>query len=444
MALSAATVLEIEIGGSDTNGGGFVTGASGTDWSKQSSPQYSVTDGVTAGTTTITSATAAFGTDVVGNLIYVQGGTGSVTAGWYQITVRNSSTSITVDRSTGLTSGTGVTLHVGGAFATPGLAVSIMTVTGMKAWWKYSATDYTITTATAGSGGPIAVQNGTVLEGYDQTRGDRTGNRPRITWPSSGVTAGSLTYLITTSGSARKYIANVAANGNNITNVGCFNLGTGATALQCTATNFGGTGGIGFTNGGTTCKSCSASSGLTGFSGGSTISDCTATSCTTGFLTGIFHTDCIATSCTNGFSTISSAAVFRRCTADSNTTAGFVVTGQGEFDSCISSNQSGAGGIGFSIGTNISTLNNCASYNNSSEVTGTALSNEGMILSASFTGGQPYVTAGSQFAPNATANSGALLRNAGIGVFGQTDNCDIGAVQHADPSASIYIFQVES
>ena len=64
MALSANTVLEVRNGGSDTNGGGFVTGAAGTDWSQQDAAQYSVTDGVTAGTTTITSATANFGTDV--------------------------------------------------------------------------------------------------------------------------------------------------------------------------------------------------------------------------------------------------------------------------------------------------------------------------------------------------------------------------------------------
>ena len=83
MAIGAACVWEVRTTGNDTNGGGYAGG--GTDWSQQDSAQYSVTDGVTAGTTTITSATANFGTDVVGNVMYVQGGTGSVTAGWYQI-----------------------------------------------------------------------------------------------------------------------------------------------------------------------------------------------------------------------------------------------------------------------------------------------------------------------------------------------------------------------
>src|SRR3954469_9556272 len=113
MALSSSTVYQVRPGGADTNGGGFVTGASGTDWSKQDAAQYSVTDGVAAGSTTLTSVTAAFGTDVVGNLIYVSGGTGSITAGWYQIISRTNATTIVVDRSTGLTAGTGVTLKIG-------------------------------------------------------------------------------------------------------------------------------------------------------------------------------------------------------------------------------------------------------------------------------------------------------------------------------------------
>lgn len=171
MALSANTVFEVRAGGSDTNGGGFVTGASGTDWSQQDTAQYAVTDGVTAGTTTITSATANFGTDVVGNIIYVQGGTGAVVAGWYQITARTNSTTITVDRSTGLTAGTGVTLNIGGAFASPGRAASVATVSGMTVYIKYDASPYVITTASTNvAGGCVSGTTGTAYVGYDTTR----------------------------------------------------------------------------------------------------------------------------------------------------------------------------------------------------------------------------------------------------------------------------------
>jgi hypothetical protein len=52
-----------------------------------------------------------------------------------------------------------------------------------------------------------------------------------------------------------------------------------------------------------------------------------------------------------------------------------------------------------------------------------------IILSAN-----PFVNASlNDFRPNTAAGGGALLRAAGIGVYGQTDKRDIGAVQHADP-----------
>jgi hypothetical protein len=44
MALSSATVLEVRTTGVDTNGGGFVTGATGTDFSQQNAAQYSGTN----------------------------------------------------------------------------------------------------------------------------------------------------------------------------------------------------------------------------------------------------------------------------------------------------------------------------------------------------------------------------------------------------------------
>lgn len=177
MALSASTVFEVRTTGNDTNGGGYVTGSSGTDWSLQDSPQYSVTDGVTAGTTTITSATASFGTDVVGNIMYVSGGTGSVTAGWYQITARTNSTTVTVDRSTGLTAGTGVTLKIGGALATPTTAVSLMTVTGIVTWVKSGT--YTVGTGITFPAHGTGYSAVNFVQGYTTTRGDRS-TRPTI------------------------------------------------------------------------------------------------------------------------------------------------------------------------------------------------------------------------------------------------------------------------
>lgn len=208
MALSASTVFEVRSTGTATAGGGFVTGSSGTDWSLQDSPQYSVTDGVTAGTATIVSATAAFGTDVVGNIIYVQGGTGSITAGWYQIVSRTNSTAIVVDRSTGLTSGIGVTLHIGGAFSTIAAALAVMTVERMTTYVKATAT-YSISTGLSFASGP-SFSGITRLIGYTTTRGD--GGKPTIQ-----ATAGSITML--TIGVSGCQASNFIIDGNSQTSI---------------------------------------------------------------------------------------------------------------------------------------------------------------------------------------------------------------------------------
>lgn len=116
MAVSNQTIWEVRSGGNDTNGGGFVSGASGTDFSQQTAAQISVTDAVAVGTTTVTSLTASFAASSVGNIIYLQGGTGSLAAGWYQVVSFTNSTTIVVDRN--VATGTGITLHLGGAFVT--------------------------------------------------------------------------------------------------------------------------------------------------------------------------------------------------------------------------------------------------------------------------------------------------------------------------------------
>lgn len=176
MALSINTAWEIRpTNGSDTNSGGFVAGASGTDWSQQNAAQYAVSDGVTAGTTTITSATANFGTDVVGNIIYVAGGTGSVTAGWYQIVTRTNSTTIVVDRSTGLTAGTGVTLNIGGALKTIAAAAAIY-VGSNKIFVKAEATISTtasIVFPTSSNNPPTTTTPPSRLIGYTTSRTDQ-------------------------------------------------------------------------------------------------------------------------------------------------------------------------------------------------------------------------------------------------------------------------------
>jgi hypothetical protein len=175
-ALNSAIVWEVRTSGSNTNGCGFKAGASGTDWTQQDAAQYSVTDAVTNGTTTITSATANFGTDVVGNVLYITGGTASITADRYEITSRTNSTTIIVDRSSGLTTGTGATLKIGGACDDPE-EVSGDIVAGNTCYVK--AGTYTVTFSAGTSGSD---NNWIKWYGYNATRGDNpTGsNRPKF------------------------------------------------------------------------------------------------------------------------------------------------------------------------------------------------------------------------------------------------------------------------
>lgn len=432
MSLSANTVVEVRTTGSDTNGGGFVTGASGTDWSQQDSPQYSVTDGVANGTTTLTSASANFGTDVVGNLVYVQGGTGSITAGWYQITSRTSSTAIVVDRSTGLTSGTGVTLKVGGALATPGQAMGIVDgINGTKVWLKSGT--YTLTTSSANvAGGKLSMTAGTLLEGYGSTRGD-LGTAPVI---SAGSVAGITIVAMSGSsfyGQVRPGLINVTLNGNSGTsNNGLSDTATyGAYLVKVTAQNCPGTG----LTIGAFAFACKASSCGTGFSVtfGKLVA-CRATGCSGNGITisAGAAIKCIADANTGKGFSIQYTPVMSHCVAHGNTSDGFY-TGtydMNSFDSCVATSN---GGYGFANGSyGFSVFTSCAGYGNTS---GTFQTTPVRHINPITLTGDPWSNAsGGDFRPNNTSGAGAALRAAGMGVADQTDANDVGAVQHADPA----------
>ena len=78
MAFSANMIWEFRTTGSANNGGGFVEGATGTDYSQQDAAEIAFTDLVIDGAdnTKITSAAHPFSVAHVGNVINVTGGTG--------------------------------------------------------------------------------------------------------------------------------------------------------------------------------------------------------------------------------------------------------------------------------------------------------------------------------------------------------------------------------
>ena len=460
MALSASVVLEVRSTGSDTNGGGFRTGATGTDWSQQASAQYSVTDGVTNGTTTITSATANFGTDVVGNLIYVQGGTGSITADWYEITSRTNSTTIVVDRSTGLTTGTGVTLKIGGALASPGQAAAIKNKTaGITVYIKNGT--YTLTTSSSNvAGGRIddtagGVQNGQGgWIGYDTTRSryNTDANRPTI---SAGAVTSLTNGILYINGS---YNSNLVSNRILDANSGSSNVGIKITNTSLTLLK--------------RCHVANAAGGGFYIQGSALLDTCSATGCSTtpAFFTyqpaGATFVNCHAyansihgfggdgaatyincystanTGSAKGWNRVVNAygtdLVMVGCVAYNNASDGVYVDGNCRSGMVHNTISISNGGYGFSTntaGTNSVLFRNCATYNNTSGAFNSNLASECQIGSITLSG-NPFTNAGSNdFSLDNTASEGAALRGIGMAVppsLTHTDYSDVGGAQHQD------------
>lgn len=169
-ALSSSTVWEIRSAGADTAGGGFVTGASGTDYSQQDAAQYALTGVTTAGADAIL-LDASAAANMVGNIAQITGGT-NFTVGFYEIVSVSVGVSITLDRTCTTAAGAAGVVNIGGALATIGkigsATVGLGAVAGNTLWLKGSFTlTATDTVAFSGTNAlPIKVK------GYATTRGD--------------------------------------------------------------------------------------------------------------------------------------------------------------------------------------------------------------------------------------------------------------------------------
>ena len=432
-ALSASTVWEVRTGGADTNGCAFVTGASGTDWSIQDAAQYAVTDGVTAGTTTITSATANFGTDVVGNLMYVTGGTGAVTADWYHITARTNATTITVDRSTGLTAGTGVTLNIGGGCASPAVFAA-KPVGGNIIFIKYNATPYTITSASTNiSAGCMAWPTTSfIIVGYDTTRTavNTDANRPTLIL-NAGVSTSTMM-----SGSAGRQVAyNLILDGAAQTSSrGIASMSCARCKLQNFTNNAANTALL-FdveVTGCSTQPAVSAGSASYTYVHDNTVTAFSQANCFA----------CVADTNTGassvGFDTLNTV-VIQNSIAYNNGSHGFQHTASRSMP-VVNSIAEGNGGYGFtSAGAAQTATMGCATYNNTSGATQN-MNNWGLI-----TGSGSFFTdaAGGDFSPNNTADAGALIRTTGypttIRGSATTTSIDVGAAQHPAGAASVTV-----
>jgi hypothetical protein len=446
MAISANTVWEVRTTGSDNNGGGFVAGASGTDYSQQDSAQYSGTDLMvdTVTNTKVTSASHSFVAADVGNILRITAGTG-YTAGAYQI-VSVASSAATLDRSPGATGITGGSYIVGGALASPGMASSFKvannTIYIKSGTYSISTTSFNV------SGGKIYDNSGATWEGYGSTRGD-LGTAPVL---QAGVI--NISNLFEAAANT-VIVRNLISDANNKANSGyCFYSGSGRVTLyKCVAKNWptGSSAGFYLVSNGGLLISCIATGGASGSGGGFNINAAAV----------LIACESYSNACI-GFNSISSGAVLIDCLSYSNTgasTDGFSILGNSCITNCvaygngrdgfrITSTTAGTGllnciaegnaGWGFSGGGStrpLVALFNCAGYNNTSgnvDTTNLTGTNSGFQTLT----GSPFVaTASNNFALNKTAGAGALCRATGMpGIFPRgmtTGYLDIGAAQSA-------------
>lgn len=175
MSIPNAAVWEIRPGaGSDNNGGFFVTGASGTDYSQQNSPQYTPTGLTSAGSgSTILYAGAA--AVMVGNGCNVLSGT-NVTPGLYEVQSVSVGVSITLDRNVCTGVAASVALNIGGANAT--LANPVASGSDVNTVYIKATGTITITSA-------ITTTFALTFIGYTTTRGD--GGQATITTSTNSI-----------------------------------------------------------------------------------------------------------------------------------------------------------------------------------------------------------------------------------------------------------------
>lgn len=165
MPIPSNAVWEVRQGGSSTNGGFYVTGSSGTDYSQQISAQYNLTGLTTSGVGAVINTSAA-SDDMVGNGIRIQSGT-NFTTGWYQIVSVDPGVSITVDRNCCTNAASSGVGNIGGALDRMGSAGGTY-VAGNYVWVKGTivCTSNESVSATGTAALPI------IIRGYNSVRGD--------------------------------------------------------------------------------------------------------------------------------------------------------------------------------------------------------------------------------------------------------------------------------
>lgn len=439
MAIAAGCVWEVRTTGSDANGGGFIAGASGTDYSQQDAAQLDIADMASATTTTVSSALTPFTSAHVGNILNITGG-GAYTTGRYQV-VSVAAGVATLDRAcTGIVD-TGGTGKLGGAVKSPAIAAA--NVTAGNTVYVKSGTYSCSSSSNVADGRPAPAAKARWI-GYNSSRGDLSGLSGlwSANMPSLKATSNSMT--IFTSGANDASIENIEFDGdkanrsstNGITTSGSTRLRT----VNCRVKNCAGTG---FTNVNNWVAIFCESRDNTnhGFQIGGVAVCCLARGNTfDGFrpnTSAVLYIGCASAGNTlNGFGTSGGfPAHAKDCVAYGNSGDGFQAeTGEAIFVNCISYGNTGYGfNSSTAAGGIFATVMGCATGGNTAgDFNSTNIPTANKIGHVTLTG-NPFANAGSyDFSLNSTSGAGAACKAVGIGSFpsgASTGYPDIGAVQ---------------
>lgn len=185
MAFSTNMIWEIRSQGTANAGGGFLSGASGTDRSQQNAVHSARTDIVIDGSdaTKITSAADPFASDDVGNVVNIVSGTGFTVQRLEILSV--ASNIATCDKSAGTLGSTGGTGDLGGSISTMTDAFFESWAAGNVAYIKQDGTHTTSSSISVAKDGTAL--SPMLLQGYKTTRGDAVGNEANRPTISLGV-----------------------------------------------------------------------------------------------------------------------------------------------------------------------------------------------------------------------------------------------------------------
>ena len=425
MAIATLSVFEVRTTGSDNNGGGFVTGSSGTDWSQQNSAQYALTGIATSGAGAVFLSTSA-ASDMVGNILQVVSGT-NFTTGFYQILSVSAGVSVTVDRNICTGIGSSGVINIGGALLTIATALAAASVDGNKIYVKGGT--YSIST---GLTTPFHdIFEATRIIGYSTTRGDN--GRPIIK-ATAAVTG-------FTWGGSMISLENFELDGNSTGTRGAYLNGSYSNLLLNCVIHHWTTEGV--KGGGCSeldsCEihHCAGSNGAVDISAGCIDSCYSHDNTNTGFYVNSSQiSNSVAYNNTGrGIHNDGLLNGVISCISASNTSDGIKSVYAASFvKNCIIINN-GAYGIvcGNVTAIQMAAERNNAFYNNTSGNYQNLTAGVGDITLT----GDPFTNAaGGDFSLNSTAGRGASCRNAGlpgVTLYG-TGYADIGVLRHQDPA----------